>query len=493
MSSTIELKGAEGRTITVSTGLFIDNKFVPATDNATIEVENPATGKHLATVSAGQKADIDIAVASSKKALVSWRKTSPSARRDYLLAFAAAIEKHATELASLESLDAGILYRESLGMNVTHVIENLRYFAGWADKVDGETLHIPEGLAYTRREPIGVCAAIVPWNSPLMITIWKLAPALATGNTMIIKTPELCPLYAQKLGELVVEAGFPPGVVNIICGLGNVAGAALSEHMEVRKISFTGSPGVGRQVLAASAKTNLKKVTLELGGKGPSIVFDDADWETALLFTSLGISVNNGQICVAGSRIYVQDTIYDKFVKEFSARTAESVHGDPLLPETTKGPVISAGQRDRILSFVTKGTESGARLLHGGKALGGEGHFVANTAFVDVKQDATIMQQEVFGPFASIAPFKTEEEVIDKANDSVYGLGASVFTKDIGKAFRVSEAVESGQVMVNMWGAVNANTPFGGVKESGFGRDMGKDAIEEWTTVKVVKWNMQKL
>ncbi|KAH7028911.1 LOW QUALITY PROTEIN: aldehyde dehydrogenase domain-containing protein [Microdochium trichocladiopsis] len=483
-ASQIELEGAEGRSFSVSTGLFIDNKFVPATDNATLEVENPATGKHLATVSAAQKADVDIAVASSKKAFASWRKTSPSQRRDYLLALATALEKHASELASLEALDAGILYRESMGLNVSQALENLRYFAGWADKVDGETLTIPEGFAYTRREPIGVCAAIVPWNSPLMITMWKLAPCLATGNTM---TPELCPLYAQKLGEIIVEAGIPPGVVNIVCGLGQVAGAALSEHMD---ISFTGSPGVGRQVLAASAKSNLKKVTLELGGKGPSIVFDDADWENALMWTSLGISVNNGQICVAGSRIYVQDTIYDKFVKEFSARTAESVHGDPLLPETTKGPVISAGQRDRILSFVDKGRDSGAKLLHGGRALDSAGHFVANTAFSDVKQDASIMQQEIFGPFASIAPFKTEEEVIAKANDTVYGLGAAVFTKDLGRAYRVTEAIEAGQVTVNMWGTVNANTPFGGVKESGFGRDMGKDAIEEWTSVKVIKWNM---
>ncbi|SPO05411.1 probable aldehyde dehydrogenase [Cephalotrichum gorgonifer] len=476
----------------VPTGLFIDNEFIPATNDATLELENPSTGGHLATVSAAQSVDIDKAVQSSERAFSTWKATSPSSRRDLLNTLADLIEKNAAELASLESLDAGILYRDSKGFHIPQSIENLRYFAGWADKVDGETLTIPEGMAYTRREPIGVCAAIVPWNSPLMITIWKLAPALAAGNTLVIKTPELCPLFGQKLGELIVEAGFPPGVVNILGGLGTVAGAAISEHRSIRKISFTGSRAVGSQILATSARTNLKRVTLELGGKGPSIIFADADLDNALFWAGLGITLNNGQVCIAGSRIYVQDTVYDKFVKEFSARSANAVHGDPLLPETTKGPIISAGQRNRILSFVDKGKESGATLLHGGTALDGAGHFVANTAFIDVSQSASIMQQEVFGPFASIAPFSSEDEVIAKANDSAYGLSAAIFTADLNRAFRVTEAIEAGQITVNMWGTVNANTPFGGLKESGFGRDMGKDALEEWTSVKSVKFNLMK-
>ncbi|RYP14185.1 hypothetical protein DL765_006546 [Monosporascus sp. GIB2] len=488
--ASVKLTGVEGRSITVPTGLFIDNQFVPAADNSSIVLENPATGAYLATVSAAQKHDVDRAVQSSQEAFASWKTESPAVRRKLLNKLADLVERDAAEIASLEALDAGILYKESLGLHVQQGLENLRYFAGWADKVDGETLSIPEGMAYTRREPIGVCAAIVPWNSPFMITIWKLAPALAGGNTLVIKTPELCPLFGQKLGQLIVEAGFPPGVVNILCGLGHVAGAALSEHMDVRKISFTGSPGVGRHILTTAARTNLKKVTLELGGKGPSIVFDDADWENALFWTTLGITVNNGQVCIAGSRIYVQDTIYEKFVQEFSRRTANSVHGDPLLPETTKGPVISATHRDRVLSFVETGKDAGAVLLHGGAALPGKGYFIANTAFKDVGQKTPIMQQEIFGPFASIAPFKTEDEVIAKANDSTYGLSAAVFTNDLNKAFRVTEAVEVGQITVNMWGTVNANTPFGGVKESGFGRDMGKDALEEWTTVKAVKWHI---
>lgn len=376
-----------------------------------------------------------------------------------------------------------------MAVQIPQAVDALRYFAGWADKLDGETLTIPQGLAFTRREPIGVTAAIVPWNA-LMIAFWKIAPAIAAGNVLILKTPELTPLWGQKLAQLVVEAGFPPGVLNIITGLGRVAGQALSEHRDVRKISFTGSPTVGRSILAASARTNLKKVSLELGGKGPSIVFDDADWENALFWTTLGITVSNGQICAAGSRIYVQDTIYDKFVDEFTKRVREAVHGDPLLPETTKGPVVARAQLDRILSYVQKGRESGARLLSGGHQLSGAGHFVANTAFADVDQAADIMQEEVFGPLASLAPFKTEKEVIDKANDSVYGLSSAVFTNDINRAFRLSEAIETGQVTVNTWGTVNANTPFGGVKESGFGRDLGRQALDDWTVTKTIKINI---
>ncbi|KEF63574.1 aldehyde dehydrogenase (NAD+) [Exophiala aquamarina CBS 119918] len=474
----------------VYTGIFIDNEFVPATGNATIDLENPATGEHLATVSCAQEQDIDIAVKSSQVAYNDWKSTSPGIRRQLLNKLADLLERDAADVSALESLDAGILYNDSTALNVPQALENLRYFAGWADKVDGLTLAIPEGMAYTRREPYGVCVAIIPWNSPVMITIWKLAPCIAAGNTLVIKTPELCPLYGQKLAELIREAGFPPGVINIVCGLGSIAGQRLAEHSAVRKISFTGSTGVGRQILAASARTNLKKVTLELGGKGPSIVFDDADIENALFWTMIGITANNGQICVAGSRIYVQSTIYERFVQEFSRRSREAVHGDPLLGTTNKGPVISAGQRDKILSFVDKGKEGGARLLHGGEKLPGKGHFVANTAFADVAQDSSIMQEEVFGPFASIASFKTEEEVIEKANDTSYGLSAAVFTSNLDKAFRVTEAIEAGQVTVNIWGTVNANTPFGGVKESGFGREMGKEALDEWTIPKVVKWHI---
>jgi aldehyde dehydrogenase (NAD+) len=328
-----------------------------------------------------------------------------------------------------------------------------------------------------------------------MITIWKLAAALATGNVLIIKTPEASPLYGQKLGDLIVEAGFPPGVVQILCGLGTVAGSAISAHPEIRKVSFTGSTAVGRQILAASAKTNLKKVSLELGGKGPSIIFDDANFENALQWASAAITMNNGQICAAGSRIYVQDTIYERFVKAFSEKTRDVTGGDPLLEETTKGPVINGSQKKRIMDYIKKGQSENQKLLHGAddSALPSGGHFVPNTAFVDVDPKSTVIREEIFGPVACIAKFSSEDEVIELANDSNYGLASAVFTQDIEKAIRVGDALETGQVTINMWGAVNANAAFGGVKESGFGRDLGKEAIDEWTQTKYVQVMVPKL
>ncbi|KAF5243067.1 hypothetical protein FAUST_2985 [Fusarium austroamericanum] len=494
--STVKITGIGGRQISVHTGLFINNEFVPAQDNATVKTENPFNGKVLADISAAQASDVDKAVAAAEKAFNgTWKSTQPTVRRDLMNRLADLIERDNEELASLESVDAGILFRESSGMFVPQAVETLRYYAGWADKVDGQSLHIPQGISYSRRVPIGVCAAIVPWNAPLMITMWKLAAALATGNVLIIKTPEASPLYGQKLGQLIVEAGFPPGVVSILCGLGTVAGSALSAHPAIRKLSFTGSPGVGRQILAASAKTNLKKISLELGGKGPSIVFDDADFENALQWTAAGITVNNGQICAAGSRIYVHADIYDKFVKAFSERTKDSVAGDPLLQETTKGPVINAGQKKRVMEYIKIGQDEKVKVLHGAddSKLPTEGHFVPNTAFVDVDPQATVIREEIFGPVACIAKFSTEEEVVRLANDSSYGLGSAVFTKDINKAIRVSEELESGQVTINMWGVVNANVSFGGFKESGFGRDCGKEAIDDWTQAKYISVMVPKL
>lgn len=285
-----------------------------------------------------------------------------------------------------------------------------------------------------------------------MIAFWKLAPAIAAGNALVLKTPEKTPLWGQKLAELVKDAGFPPGVINILCGYGAVAGQALSEHMDVRKIAFTGSPGVGRQILTSAARSNLKRVSLELGGKSPSIVFDDADWDNALFWTTLGITASNGQVCAAGSRIYVQATIYERFIVDFTRRLRDAVPGDPFSPQTTKGPVASKEQLEKIVEYIKKGKDSGARLLHGGKKLGASGYLIDDTAFADVAEDADIMRQEVFGPLASIASFTTEEEVITKANDSTYGLSAAVFTNDVNRAFRVSEALESGQVTINSWG-----------------------------------------
>ncbi|KAK7403534.1 hypothetical protein QQX98_010713 [Neonectria punicea] len=487
----VELKGVEGKPVFVDTGLFIGNEFVAAAGDSKIEIQNPTTGKFLASLSAAQKADVDAAVASAQKAYKgAWKSTLPAQRGQLLSKLADLIERDGDELASLEALDAGVIFRESKGLHISNALETLRYFAGWADKITGQLLDIPQGYAVTRREPLGVCAAIVPWNSPLMITIWKLAPALAAGNVLIVKTPELAPLFGQKLASLIKEAGFPPGVVNILCGEGAVAGQALAEHRSIKKISFTGSGPVGRQIMRAAADSNLKKVTLELGGKSPSIVFKDADFDNALLWTNVGITANNGQICAAGSRIYVHESIYDKFLLAFAEKLVGAKHGDPLLPETTKGPVISFNQKQKISKYIQHAKESGLRLLAGGEALSGDGHFIPSTAFADVPEDSRIMLEEIFGPVASIAKFKTEAEVIEKANSSEYGLSAAIFTRDLSRAQRVSEALESGQVTVNCWGVLHANAPFGGVKQSGFGRDMGEESLDGWLTTKTVKYNV---
>ncbi|KAJ5807949.1 hypothetical protein N7474_009218 [Penicillium riverlandense] len=492
MAPSLTVTGVEGRQITVPTGLFIHNEFIISSDERKLSVENPTTGETLGAISAAGTEDINKAVESAKLGFKTWRDLPGSSKARFLLKLADLIERDAQELASLEAVDAGLLYAESMGLNIPQAVGCLRYYAGWADKVDGKSLTMDGGIAYTHREPLGVCGAIVPWNSPLMITIWKLAPALATGNVLIIKPSELSPLYGQRLAELVKEAGIPAGVVNIVPGEGASAGQALAEHMEVRKLAFTGSAVAGRKILQAASRTNLKKVSLELGGKGPSIVFDDCDLDNALLWTRIGITANNGQICAAGSRIYVQASIYDRFLEAYkeAAMAAPTVAGDPLDGSTTKGPIVNRVQHEKILDYIRQGKESGARLLFGGEKIGQRGYFVENTAFADVSDDATIMCEEIFGPVASIAKFATEEEVISKANNSHHGLSAAIFTNDINRAHRVSKELESGQVTVNAWAMLSPNVPFGGVKESGFGRDMGEEALEGWTTVKAVKYHI---
>ncbi|CAG7939763.1 unnamed protein product [Penicillium olsonii] len=492
MATTLTVSGFQGRQITLPTGLFINNKFIPSSTGQVLPVENPSTGEKLGTVSAAGLEDINHAVESAKIGFNTWRSVSGPQKAQLLLKLADLIERDAQNLASLEAIDAGVLYTDSMGMNIPQAVGCLRYYAGWAGKIDGKTLDMDGGIAYTHREPLGVCAAIVPWNAPLMITIWKLAPALVTGNVLIIKSSELSPLYALKLAELVKEAGFPPGVVTVVTGDGASAGQALSEHMEVRKVAFTGSALAGRKILQAASRTNLKKVSLELGGKGPSIVFEDCDLENALLWTRIGITANNGQICAAGSRIYVQASIYDRFIKAYKKAYADAptVAGNPLDASTTKGPVVSRVQHEKILEFIRQGKESGAKLLFGGERIGEKGYFVQNTAFADVGDDATIMREEIFGPVASIAKFSTEEEVIFKANDSHHGLSAAIFTNDVNRAHRVTKELQSGQVTVNAWAMLSPNVPFGGVKESGFGRDMGEEALEGWTSVKAVKYNI---
>ncbi|PWY91303.1 aldehyde dehydrogenase [Aspergillus sclerotioniger CBS 115572] len=485
--TTVTLTGAKGRTIQVPTTLFINNEFLPAsTPSFTLTIENPSTGTPLATIFSASPSDVDHAVACATRALPAWKATPGAIRGTLLHKLADLIERDTEDFASLEALEGGILYTDSKNINVPQAVSTLRYFAGWADKIDGKTLHLPDGgVGYTFQEPLGVCAAIVPWNAPLMITIWKLAPALTTGNALLIKPSELTPLYALKLAQLVREAGFPPGLIAILPGDGITTGHALSSHPLIRKISFTGSTLAGRAIMKAAAASNLKQVALELGGKGPSIVFSDCDLNNALLWTRIGITANNGQICAAGSRVYVQRGIYERFLEEYGL-----VVGDALEEGTTKGPVASRMQLEKILGFVKEGKKGGARLLFGGERVGEMGYFVQNTAFADVGQEERIMREEVFGPVVCIAPFDTEEEAIALANDSAHGLSAAVFTNDINCAHRVTAGIESGQVTVNAWSMLAANAPFGGVKESGFGRELGEEALEGWTTLKTVKYNI---
>ncbi|EEP79751.1 aldehyde dehydrogenase [Uncinocarpus reesii 1704] len=445
-TKTVTLKGVEGRSIEIPTGLFINNEFVPSLTGNTLETTNPANGELLATVAAASEKDIDTAVQSAKNAFhTTWKATPATTRQSLMLKLADLIERDGDVLATLEALDGGILLSGSKMMHIPHSAAALRYFAGWADKIDGKSLVIPDGMAYTHREPLG-------------------------------------------LSELIREAGFPAGVVNIVTGLGPVAGRALSEHMEVRKIAFTGSTLTGRAILKAAASSNLKKVSLELGGKGPTIIFDDADLENAVFWASTAITAHNGQICAAGSRIYVQEGIYDKFIAAFTAASSKAIAGDPLLSTTTKGPIVSAGQHSKIMGYIKKGQEEGARLLHGGGQPANG--YIENTAFVDVQEDMTIMKEEIFGPVAAISKFKTESEVIQKANNTEYGLSSAIFTDNVSRADRVSRALECGQVTVNAWAMMHPNVPFGGTKMSGFGKDLGEESLDGWTTTKAIKYNI---
>ncbi|SMQ53789.1 unnamed protein product [Zymoseptoria tritici ST99CH_1A5] len=494
----LKLTGSSGQIISLPTGLFIDNEFVPSVHGNTIDVSNAATRNVIGTISCATAQDVDVAVKSSQKAYQeTWRHVSAATRRQLLNKLADLIERDGDSFAVIEGNDVGALTSTTTGLLVPMSVEWLRYYAGWADKVEGRSAKwdnagAPSGLAYTQREPYGVTAAIVPWNTPLMLTCWKIGPCIAAGNTVVIKPPELAPLSALKLAELIKEAGFPPGVINIIPGLGHTAGSALAHHQDVRKIAFTGSTVTGRLVLEASAKSNLKKVSLELGGKSPSIIFDDADFDDAVTWAAAGITAGEGQICAAGSRIYVQDTIYKKFLQAFSDKCKAAILGDPLAANTTKGPLISDGQREKVLGFIDRAKKNGTPLLYGGDRLGSS-NGVQNTAFFDVPDDAEIVQEEIFGPVAAITKFSTEQEVIQKSNNSNYGLSASVFTRDLARAHRVADQLESGQVTINAWAMLAANMPFGGFKQSGFGRDGGPEALEDWTTVKAVKVFLPRL
>src|SRR5271170_3045170 len=432
--------------------------------------------------------DVDIAVAAARKALnTTWAAVTPSERGSLLSKLADLFDEHVDTLAAIEALDNG----KALSMAKIDVSLSsgcLRYYGGWADKIHGKVIDTdPETFNYTRHEPVGVCGQIIPWNFPLLMWAWKIGPAIATGNTVVLKTAEQTPLSGLYACTLVEKAGIPAGVINVLSGFGKTAGAAIASHMDIDKVAFTGSTVVGRTILQASAKSNLKKVTLELGGKSPNIVFNDANLEDAISWVNFGIFFNHGQCCCAGSRIYVQSGIYDKFIEAFKARTAKNVVGDPFAADTFQGPQVSQLQFDRIMAYIKSGKEAGAKVETGGERKGDKGYFIQPTIFSGVSEDMKIMQEEIFGPVCSISKFETEDEVVKAGNETTYGLAAAIHTKDLNTAIRVANKLKAGTVWVNNYNMLSHQVPFGGFKESGIGRELGKYALSNYTQVKSVR------
>ena len=467
--------------------LLIDGKRVPALSGRYFDTLNPATEQVLARVAEADAADIDLAVRSARAAFEgAWGHMRAADRGHALLRLADLIRQNIDELVELESLDSGKPVSAIRRQDLPAVLDTLAYYAGWADKINGQVIPArPDALTYTVREPMGVVAAIVPWNFPLMIGMWKIAPALACGCTVVLKPAELTPLTALRIGELALEAGFPPGVLNVVPGFGKTAGQALVDHPDVDKVTFTGSPGVGRQILR-SAAGNLKRVTLELGGKSANVIFPDADLDAAVKAAGSGIFFNAGQVCSAGSRILVHEKIHDELVERLAARASMIRLGDPKDSATAMGPLISAGQMKRVLDYIEVGKNEGARIAAGGTRHGDTGYFVNPTIFTEVEHDMRISQEEIFGPVAAVLRFKDDEDAIRLANGTSYGLAAGVWTTDIGRGHRFAKRLKAGTVWVNTFGPTDVRLPWGGARDSGFGREHGESAIENFTEPKVV-------
>jgi aldehyde dehydrogenase (NAD+) len=470
------------------TKLFINGKFEDAASGKTFATINPATGEEICQVAEADKADIDRAVIAARAAFKSWKYTEGYARRDLILKLAAKMEENLDELAAIEALDNGKPFVEAQG-DIGFSVKVLRYYAGWADKIYGKVCPV-EGnhFTFTKHQPIGVCGQIIPWNYPIMMAVWKIGPALCTGNCVILKPAEQTPLSALRLAELINEAGFPPGVVNIVPGFGATAGSALAAHMDVDKIAFTGSTVVGRKIQVMAAESNLKRVSLELGGKSPMVILDDADIDNAVNSALVGVFLNQGQVCTASSRIFVQESVYDQFVAKIKAATEGRKQGSCFEDGVLQGPLISERQTATVMGYIEKGKKEGATLILGGTRLEKPGYFVVPTIFGDVKDDMTIAREEIFGPVMSILKFKTVDEAIERANATVYGLAAAVHTRDMGNAFKVLNELNAGTVWVNTWDTCDPSCPFGGFKQSGSGRELGEYSLENYTEVKTVMW-----
>jgi len=471
--------------------MLIDGKWVEAASGKTFETYNPSTGEVLARVAEGDREDIDRAVKAARRAFESgpWPEMSPSQRGRLLSKLADLLESHLEEFAELETLDSGKPVFFSRIVDIPSAIEVFRYMSGWATKVEGSTIpisaHGGQYFAYTLREPVGVVGQIIPWNFPMIMASWKLAPALAVGCTVVLKPAEQTPLTALRLGELALEAGFPDGVLNIVTGLGETAGAALAAHPDVDKVAFTGSTEVGKLILGA-ATGNLKKVSLELGGKSPNIVFPDADLKAAIPGAANAIFFNQGQCCTAGSRLFVHKSIFDEVVDGVAHAAKNFTIGPGLDPATNLGPVVSKEQLDRVCSYLESGIKEGATAVVGGHKRSGSGYFVEPTVLIDVKPEMKVVREEIFGPVVTAIPFNEPEEVVRSANHTVYGLAAAVWTRDISKAHKVAAKLRAGTVWINCYNVFDPALPFGGYKQSGWGREMGHDALELYTETKAV-------
>src|SRR5271155_1893969 len=470
--------------------LLINGKWVNSASGKTFPTINPATGDVITQVAEADAADVDKAVAAARAAFETgaWRrKMSPSQRGAMINRLADLIEQNADELALLESLDNGKPYKVARAADLPLTVACYRYYAGWADKVQGKTIPISgDYFCYTRHEPVGVVGQIIPWNFPLLMQAWKLAPALATGNTVVMKPAEQTPLTALRVAELIMEAGFPDGVVNMLPGYGPTAGAAIARHMDVDKVAFTGSTEVGHLIMEAAAQTNLKRVTLELGGKSPNIVFADADMDTAIEGAHFALFFNQGQCCCAGSRLFVEAKAYDEFVEKSVARAKKRTVGNPFDAKTEQGPQVDSDQFNKVMGYIEAGKKDKAKLLAGGNRVGDKGYFIEPTVFGDVQDNMKIAQEEIFGPVMSILRFKDLDEVVDRANKSLYGLAAAVWAKDITKAHAIADGVRAGTVWVNCYDVFDAAAPFGGFKQSGIGRELGEYGLANYTEVKTV-------
>ncbi|MGA9968528.1 MAG: aldehyde dehydrogenase family protein [Terriglobales bacterium] len=474
--------------------MLINGKWVEALSGQTFATYNPATGEVLAHVAEGNHEDIDRAVKAARSAFETgrWSQLTPSERGRAIWKLADLLEENLDEFAELESLDNGKPLKVARAADVPLAVDLLRYMAGWATKIEGNTIPISvpyapgaKFLAYTLREPVGVVGQIIPWNFPLLMAAWKVGPALATGNTVVLKPAEQTPLTALRLGELIQEAGIPDGVVNIVPGYGETAGAALAAHPGVDKVAFTGSTEVGKLILQAAAG-NLKKVSLELGGKSPNVVFADVDLDSAIAGAASAIFFNHGQCCCAGSRLYVENKIFDKVVEGVAEHAKKINVGSGQDEATDMGPLVSAEQMNRVCGYLESGFSEGAKAVVGGGRHGDKGYFVKPTVLVNTNEKMKVVQEEIFGPVVTAIPFSDPAEVLAQANDSVYGLAAGIWTRDIQKAHRLASQLRAGTVWINCYNIFDAALPFGGYKQSGWGREMGHEVLEQYTEVKAV-------